>query len=306
MNKNNLKKLKIGILMGGLSSEREISLNTGQAIYDELKKNKLNAKKVFINNRNLNWLLKENYDLYINALHGTYGEDGVIQGILDFMGKPYTGSGFLTSAIAMNKIKTKEILSFYRINTPEWQVIENKKDIDKIKLKYPLVFKPEAEGSAVGVYIIKNKKEAYQKFENVKRLSKKILVEKYIKGVEISVPVLEGKSLPIIEIVPANEFYDYDAKYTRGKSTHIIPARIKKNVYKKARKIAESIFKILECRDLVRIDMIVRGKEIFVLEVNTLPGMTSVSLFPESAKKAGISFYNLLLRLIKAAIKRSR
>ncbi len=305
MNNNKLKKLKIGILMGGLSSEREISLKTGQAIYDELRKHKLNIKKVLLNNRNLNWLYKENYDLYINALHGTYGEDGAVQGILDFIGKPYTGSGLLTSAIAMNKIKTKEILSFYRINTPVWQVIENRKDINKIKIEYPLVFKPEAEGSAVGVYIIKNKKEAHQKFENVKKLSKKILVEKYIKGTEISVPVLEGKALPIIEIVPANEFYDYDAKYTTGKSTHIIPARIKKEVYKKAGKIAEKIFKILECRDLARIDMIVKGKQIFVLEVNTLPGMTSVSLFPEAAKKAGISFYNLLLKLIKSAIKRS-
>lgn len=302
--KINLKNLKIGILMGGLSSEREISLKTGQAIYDELKKHKFNVERVFINKRNLKWLFRKNYDLYINALHGTYGEDGVIQGILDFLGKPYTGSGLLTSAIAMNKIKTKEILSFYKIKTPRWQVIENKKDINKIKINYPVVFKPEAEGSAVGVYIIKNKKDAYLKFNKVKKISKKILVEEYIKGIEISVPVLKDKVLPIIEIVPANEFYDYDAKYTAGKSTHIIPARIEKNIYKKAGQIAQDIFKILDCRDLARIDMIVKGKEIFVLEVNTLPGMTSVSLFPESAKKAGISFYNLILHLIKAAINR--
>ncbi len=303
MKKINIKMLKIGILMGGISSERDVSLKTGQAIYEELKKHKLNVKRIIINNRNLNWL-KEKYDLYINALHGTYGEDGVIQGILDFIGRPYTGSGHLTSAIAMNKIRTKEILSFYKIKTPKWQVITDKRDLDKIK--YPVVFKPEAEGSAVGVYIVKNKKDANDKFSKVKKLSEKVLVEEYIKGTEISVPVFFGKALPIIEIVPVNEFYDYDAKYTQGKSTHIIPARIEKEIYEKAGKIAEKIFKILDCSELARIDMIIRGKEIFVLEVNTLPGMTSVSLFPESAKKAGIDFFSLLMKLIKDAIKRRK
>jgi len=302
--KKDIKNLKIAVLMGGLSSEREISLKTGMAIYNELKKHNHNVEIIDINKRDLKWLINKKFDLVINGLHGTYGEDGVIQGLLDFLNIPYTGSGLLTSAIAMNKIRTKEILSFYNIVTPEWKVIKNKNEIETLKINYPLVFKPEAEGSAIGVYIVKNKEEAKMAFTKVKKISARILVEKYIKGTEISVPILDEKILPIIEIVPANEFYDYDAKYSVGKSTHIIPARIDKSVYKKAGEIALKIYNILDCRDLARIDMIVAKNKVYFLEVNTLPGMTSVSLFPESAKKAGISFYELILQLIKMAYKR--
>lgn len=302
--KKNIKNLKIAVLMGGLSFEREISLKTGMAIYNELKKHKHNVDIIDINKRDLKWLTNKRFDLVINGLHGTYGEDGVIQGLLDFLNIPYTGSGLLTSAIAMNKRRTKEILSFYKILTPAWQIIKNKNEIETLRINYPLVFKPEAEGSAIGVYIVKNKEEAKMAFAKVKKISERILVEKYIKGTEISVPILNKKVLPIIEIVPSNEFYDYDAKYSAGKSMHIIPARIDKSNYKKAEDIALKVYNILECRDLARIDMIVAKNKVYFLEVNTLPGMTSVSLFPEAAKKAGISFYELILKLIKMAYKR--
>ncbi len=302
----NIKNLRIGILMGGLSSEREISLRTGNAIYQELKNHRHKVIAIDINSRNFDKIIKAKIDVAFIALHGTYGEDGVIQGILEFSGIPYTGSNVLGSALGMNKIISKQLFEYNRIPTAKWCVIENINDIKNIKISFPLVFKPSAEGSAIGVSIVKNKKEAAKAFYKASKYSRKILVEKYIQGTEISVPVLMDRVLPIIEIIPKKQFYDYTAKYTQGMSEHIIPARINKIVYKKAQFYALKAHKVLECRDYSRIDMIVKGNEVFVLEVNTLPGMTSLSLFPESAKHYGISFYELLTLLIKAAVKRKK
>lgn len=302
----NFKNLKIGVLMGGLSSEREISLKSGMAIYNELKKHNHKVIAIDINKRSLNRIIKEKIDVAILALHGKYGEDGVMQGILEFLGIPYTGSGVLGSALGMNKIISKQLFEYNKIPTPKWDVIENIKDIDKIKIKFPFVIKPSSEGSAIGVSIVNNKKEAEKGFKIASKYSKKILIEEYIKGKEISVPVLMDKALPIIEIIPKNQFYDYTAKYTSGMSEHRIPAALDKLTYKKAQYYAIKAHKILECRDYSRIDMIVKEKDIYVLEVNTLPGMTELSLFPESAKHYGISFYELLLMLINLAIKRKK
>lgn len=302
----NLKDLKIGVLMGGLSSEREISLKSGSAIYNELKKHNHRVVAIDINKRSFEKVTRAKIDIAVIALHGTYGEDGVIQGILEFLGIPYTGSGVLGSALGMNKIVTKQLFEYNKIPTPKWCVIENLKDIKKIKIEFPLVFKPSAEGSAIGVSIVKNKKDVKKAFSEAAKYSKKILVEKYIKGTEISVPVLLNNALPVIEIIPKNQFYDYTSKYTQGMSEHVIPARINKMAYKKAQLYAVMAHNVLNCRDFSRIDMIVRGSDIFVLEVNTLPGMTSLSLFPESAKYYGISFYELILIFIKAALERKK
>jgi len=301
-----LKDLKIGVLMGGLSNEREISLKSGGAVYNELKKHNHRVVAIDINKRSFENVLKAKIDVAVIALHGTYGEDGVIQGILEFLGIPYTGSGVLGSALGMNKIVAKQLFEYNKIPTPKWCVIETLKDIKKIKIKFPLVFKPSAEGSAIGVSIVNNKEDVKKAFYEAAKYSKKILVEKYIKGTEISVPVLLNKALPVIEIIPRQQFYDYTAKYTQGMSEHIIPARINKTAYKKAQLYAVKAHNVLNCRDFSRIDMIVSGKDIFVLEVNTLPGMTSLSLYPESAKYYGISFYELILIFIKAALERKK
>jgi|DewCreStandDraft_4_1066084.scaffolds.fasta_scaffold02252_21 D-alanine-D-alanine ligase len=301
-----LKDLKIGVLMGGLSNEREISLKSGGAVYNELKKHNHRVVAIDINKRSFENVLKAKIDVAVIALHGTYGEDGVIQGILEFLGIPYTGSGVLGSALGMNKIVAKQLFEYNKIPTPKWCVIETLKDIKKIKIKFPLVFKPSAEGSAIGVSIVNNKEDVKKAFYEAAKYSKKILVEKYIKGTEISVPVLLNKALPVIEIIPRQQFYDYTAKYTQGMSEHIIPARINKIAYKKAQLYAVKAHNVLNCRDFSRIDMIVSGKDIFVLEVNTLPGMTSLSLYPESAKYYGISFYELILIFIKAALERKK
>lgn len=299
----NLKKLKIAVLLGGMSSEREISIKTGTAIIKELKKHGHRVVAIDAVRGCLGKIIKAKPDVAINALHGTYGEDGTMQGALEFIGVPYTGSGVNACALAMNKVKAKEIFAFNGVTTADWQVVEEEKEVKSIALKYPLVFKPVSEGSAVGVTIAKSKKDGIKAFRTARKYGP-VLVEKFIKGTEISVPVLGSRVLPIIEIVPKNEFYDFDAKYTPGMSDHIIPARISSDAYVKAAGLALLAHNLLGCRDLSRIDMIVSGKEVYVLEVNPLPGMTDVSLFPEAAKKAGISFYELIMILVKDALKR--
>jgi len=304
VNDRNLKQLKIGVLMGGLSSERAISLMTGKGVYNELKKNGHNVVSLDIDSYSLDKIIKSKIDVAFIALHGTYGEDGVIQGILEFLRIPYTGSGVLASALAMNKEKTQEILEYNGIAVPEWTVIKEKQELNKIKIKYPVVLKPVCEGSAVGVFIVKNLKEAKNKFLKVKKFGGAVMVQKYIEGTEISVPILGEKVLPIIEIIPANKFYDYDAKYTPGKSKHIIPARITSDITKKAGAIAKKVHELLGCKDMSRTDIIVQGNKLYVLETNTIPGMTAVSLLPEAAKAAGISFYEMIVILLKRTLGR--
>jgi len=300
--RRNIKRLRIGVLMGGISAERKISLITGRAIYKELKKNGHRVTAIDLNSRSIRKIIKAGPDVVINALHGTYGEDGVIQSVLEFLKIPYSGSGPLASALCMDKVKTKEILEYYKIPTPPWKVVESEKEAKKVKL--PAVFKPQSQGSAVGVYIVKTGKEAAAAYRKAARFGKKVLAEKYIKGTEITVPILNSKPLPIIEIVPKNEFYDYDAKYTKGKSVHIIPARISSKAYRKAGKTGAAVHKALGCEVYSRVDMIVRGSSVYVLETNTLPGMTPVSLFPEAAKAAGLSFYELILIFVNQALRR--
>ncbi len=299
------KKLRIGVIMGGLSSEREISLQSGASIVKELKSRGENVVAIDLDSRGTEKITAAKIDVAIIALHGTYGEDGAIQGILEFLGIPYTGSGIMASAVGMNKIMTKKIITFYGISTARWQILDKKEELSGLKIKFPVVFKPEAEGSSVGVYIVKNKKEAALCFPKTRKYGR-VLVEEFIKGVEISVPVFMGKTLPIIEIVPANEFYDYESKYTAGKSEHIIPARLTAAGARLAEKTALMVHIALECRDYSRVDMIIRNGSPYVIEVNTHPGMTSLSLFPDSARKAGIAFYDIIMTLVKKAMERKK
>ena len=297
------KKLRIGVIMGGLSSERAISLKSGESIVRELKARGENVVAIDLNTRSVDKIVKAKIDVAIIALHGTYGEDGAIQGILEFLKIPYTGSGIMASAVGMNKVMTKKIITFYGIDTAAWQVLDKKEELNGLKIKYPVVFKPEAEGSSVGVFIVKSKKEAFAAFPKSRKFGR-VLVEEYIKGVEISVPVFLNSTLPIIEIVPKNEFYDYESKYTAGMSEHIIPARISAAETKLAAKTALMVHKALECRDYSRVDMLIRKGRAYVIEVNTHPGMTSLSLFPDSAKKAGIGFYEMIMTLVNRAMER--
>ena len=304
MKKGKSGKARIGVIMGGLSSEREISLLSGAAIVKELKSRGENAVAIDLNGRSVKKIEKAGIDVAFIALHGTGGEDGVIQGILEFLGIPYTGSGVLASAIGMNKVKTKEILAFNKIPTAAWQVMYGREEVAELKIKYPIVFKPVSEGSSVGVYIVKNEKEALKYFSTARKYGP-VLAEEFISGKEITVPVFGGRTLPIIEIVAANEFYDYESKYTAGMSNHIIPARITPAESMLAQKTALKVHECVGCRDYSRVDMIVSGGKVCVIEINTLPGMTSLSLFPDAAKKAGIPFYEMIMTLVNCALSRS-
>jgi D-alanine-D-alanine ligase len=246
-------------------------------------------------------LLRAKPDVAFIALHGKYGEDGIMQGVLEFLNIPYVGCGVESSAVSMNKATSYRLMEHAGISVPKWEEAFSEKDLKNTKLKYPMVIKPTDGGSAIGVFIVKNEKEALPAFKKAQKICKSVILQEFIKGIEITVPVYFDRVLPMIEIVPANEFYDFEAKYTAGKSNHIIPARISKQQTKKAADMALAVHKALMCKDMSRVDMIVNKKGIYVLETNTLPGMTPTSLYPEAAKAAGISFYELILALLKSS-----
>ncbi len=295
----NLKNKKIGVLCGGTSSEREISLMSGKAVYDAIKKLGFKVVLIDVNKNVAEKLKKEKIDVAYITLHGTPGEDGTIQGMLEVMGIPYTGCGVFSSAASIDKIVSKKIFEYADIPTAEWTVIEKNKPFKEID--FPVVVKPASQGSAIGISIVKNKKEFEKAVKLAFSYEDRVLVEKYIKGVEVTAGVLNGNPLPVIEIVPKGKFYDFKSKYTVGQSKHIIPARLPEKVLKQIQKIALKVYEEFRCKGTCRADMIVdKNNKIYVLELNTLPGMTKTSLFPDAAKYIGMSFEELVLEILKS------
>ena len=296
----NLKKQKIGVLCGGTSSEREISLMSGKAVYKAIKKLGLKVVLIDVNKNVAQKLVKEKIDVAYITLHGTPGEDGTIQGMLELMGIPYTGCGVFSSSASMDKIISKKMFEYAKIPTAAWTIIEKNKPFKKIE--FPIVVKPASQGSAIGISIAKNKKEFEKAVKVAFGFEDRVLVEKYIKGTEITAGVLNAEALPVIEIVPKGKFYDFKSKYIVGQSRHIIPARLPENVLKEVQKIALKVYDEFRCNGTCRVDMIVdKNNDIYVLELNTLPGMTQTSLFPDAAKYAGLSFEDLVLEILKSA-----
>ena len=295
-----LKNKKIGVLCGGTSSEREISLMSGKAVYEAIKKLGFDVVLIDVDKNVATKLVKEKIQIAYVILHGAMGEDGTIQGMLEIMGIAYTGCGVFSSSASIDKIISKKMFEYAKIPTAKWFTIEKNKPFDMPN--FPVVVKPASQGSAIGVSIVKNKKEFEKAVKLAFSFEDRVLVEQYIKGMEITVGVLNGKPLPVIEIVPKGKFYDFKSKYTLGQSTHIIPARLPNKVLKKAQDIALKIFSEFMCNGICRVDMIVDKKNsIYVLELNTLPGMTQTSLFPDAAKYIGMSFENLVLEILKSA-----
>ncbi len=317
-----MKKIKIAILYGGFSSEREISLKTGYAVYKNLSKWKdFKVSLVDIKKENcINQLLKlkkQKVDIVFIALHGKFGEDGRLQTILESIGLKYTGCGIIPSMIGMNKYLTKLLLKYNQIPTPEFKVLnlENNTEVNKVDLNFlkeknfsfPLVIKPTSEGSTIGTSIVNNYRSLLSAIKLARKYDNTIIIEKYIKGKEITVPILNGEVLPLIEIVPKlNKFYDYKSKYQIGGSKHLIPPRIDKITYDRIKNIAIKTAKIIGCEILCRIDTILDEKNNipYVLEVNTIPGMTETSLLPEAAKYQGISFPELVRKIVFASLKK--
>jgi D-alanine-D-alanine ligase len=293
--------------MGGISAERDVSLDSGKACAKALAEigfevTSLDAKDDFIEK-----LIKNKPDKVFNALHGRFGEDGSIQGLLEHLKIPYTHSGILSSAIAMDKLTSKKIFKDAKISSPEYQVIKTLEDFQSSKIGYPCVVKPNNEGSSVGVYIFNEPKKSDE--ETIISLLKKytfLILEKYIPGREIQVAVMGSKALGGIEIVPTRSFYDYEAKYSaNAKTKHIIPVKINEADYKKILDMALQAHNILGCRGVTRSDFRYNESDklnkIYILEVNTQPGMTSLSLVPEIANYYGISFNELVKWIINDA-----
>jgi D-alanine-D-alanine ligase len=302
-----VNKEKITVLMGGMSAEREVSLDSGKACAKALNElgfdvTSLDAKDNFIEK-----LIRNRPDKVFNALHGKFGEDGSIQGLLEHLKIPYTHSGILSSAIAMDKLTSKKIFKDAKINTPEYLVIKNLEDFKNSKIGYPCVIKPNDEGSSVGVYIFNELKKSNE--DTIISLLKKynfLILEKYIPGREIQVAVMGSKALGAIEIIPTRSFYDYEAKYSSSaKTKHIIPVSMNELDYKKILDMALEAHNILGCRGVTRSDFRYNESDkvnnIYILEVNTQPGMTNLSLVPEIANYNGISFNELVKWIINDA-----
>ena len=299
-------KKKIAVLLGGISAERNVSLKTGKHVSKSLKKQGYQVKeiKVTANKKNLIKSLKKfKPDFIFNALHGTFGEDGQIQKLLDKLKINYSHSNAKTSEIAMDKKKTKNV--FKKIGVPypnDIQVnkINFRKKIKQLSFQFPLVIKPVSEGSSLGVKICKNLNEL-KRYKLKKNIN--YLIEEYIPGRELTVGIFKNKALDVIELKTKKKFYDYKSKYTKGITTYIIPAKIPKNIERKCKKYTEKIHKFLKCKGITRTDFRFDekktfGKELFVLEINTQPGMTPLSLVPMMAKYKGISFDKLIEKII--------
>jgi D-alanine-D-alanine ligase len=301
-----LKNKKIGVLYGGLSSEREISIKSGKAVLRALQRLKLKTVGIDARRNIAEKIKKANIDIAYIVLHGTMGEDGTIQGMLEVMGIPYTGNGVFASAVSMDKDISKRLFKYSGIPTPDWMVIKQFESFSKIK-EYPVVVKPVSQGSALGLTIVKKVSQFAVAAKEAFKYGNEIMVENFVSGKEITVGVLNGKALPVIEIVPKGEFYDFKSKYQKGGSRHIIPARISRKVYSNAQSYAEKIFKIFKCKTLCRVDMMVdENNKIWILENNTIPGMTATSLLPDANKSVGYDFNNLVLKIVESALYDSK
>ncbi len=308
------KKMTVALLAGGKSAEREVSLKSGDQVYQSLDKSRYDVIR-YDPASELPALARdaEKIDVALIILHGRLGEDGTIQGMLESLGIPYQGSGVLGSAIAMNKILSKQLYTQAGIPTPPYLVGDRLHPIGASeiasRLGFPVVIKPEHEGSSIGLTIVKDPEKLKDAFDKAWQFDRRCLIEKYIPGKEITGSVLgndELVALPLIEIVPgeAYEYFDYAAKYTPGASSEICPARISADLTAGCQDLSKRAHSALLCRGYSRSDMILSGQDIWVLETNTIPGMTQTSLFPQAAAKAGIGFSELMDRLIELALEK--
>ena len=292
--------------MGGLSREREISLKTGKAILKALTEKGYPAVSIDVGDDIADKLVKEKVGCAFLALHGRFGEDGAIQGMLELMRIPYTGSGVLASALAMHKIMSKKFFFCEKIPTPRFEAFrreEIKKDpLKRTSLALPVVVKPAREGSTIGISIVHKDEELGPALKKAGEYDEEILVEEFMKGKEITVGILENIPLPVIEIVPKSGFYDYYSKYTKGETQYILPARIPREKYLSAQEVSLKAFQQLGCSGVARVDLITDENENpFVIDVNTMPGMTETSLLPKAALYAGIPFEDLVERILLGA-----
>lgn len=300
--------MKVGVIMGGISSEREISFQSGKAVVENLDKNKYEVVEIAIDKKEDIVNKVKGIDFALLALHGQFGEDGTVQAVLQTLGIPYSGCGPLSSAACMDKDMTKSLLKAAGVKTAPWINIRKGEEIDYDaieKMGYPVVVKPTHGGSSVATFIIKDKKDIKHAVEEGYKWDKEVMIEKFIKGDEITCPMLGNEMFPVIAIKPSNEyeFFDYTAKYADGGSEEVV-VNLDEKLNKVVKKMAFDTYKVLKCEVYARVDMIVTPEGIpYVLEVNTLPGMTPNSLFPKSAKGKGVTYSELLDLIIEGSLK---
>ena len=307
-----MKKLRIALLYGGFSAERKISIKTSKNIFENLDKKKY---QVFLFNpkteldKFIEAVNSKKIDLVFPALHGLLGEDGAIQGLLEILGLPYVFSGVLASSLAMDKERTKKILKTEKILMPYSVVIEKDYSSNILnKIKLPVVIKPIFQGSSLGVFIVKNQKELGNAIRKAFKFGTELMAEEFIEGREITAAVLGNKKLqvlPLVEIRPKTaEFFDFQSKYEPGASDEICPAPINEKLSKKIQEQAVKIHRIFGCRGVTRSDFVIKNNKPYFLEINTIPGMTENSLVPLAAAAAGLSFSQLIDRLIELAFEK--
>jgi D-alanine-D-alanine ligase len=300
---SDLEGKKIGVLMRGLSSEREISLSTGNEVLQALKRKGLNGIMIDADHDVAKKIVDEKIDVAFIALHGTYGEDGAIQGLLEYAGIPYTGSGVLGSSIAYDKVISKRIFRDRKITTADYQVLyKNENGTIKREIGLPCVVKPSNQGSSIGVTIV-NKESDYEKaVELAFQYSSEVIVEEFIDGKLLAIGMNQDKPMPIVHIKPKSGFYDYESKYTAGKTEYICPAEISEDIKDRCQKIAIATYQALKGKGFPRVDMILDTDGVpYVLEMNTIPGLTPTSLLPMAAKQVGMEFDELIIEILNLA-----
>jgi D-alanine-D-alanine ligase len=323
MTKGLVTTKKIGVLMGGTSAERDVSVRSGLAIYQALQEMGYSSSLIDVPKDLINSLKKDKVRLAFLALHGGTGENGAIQGMLELLGIPYTGSGILASALAMDKEASKKVFLYHNLPVPPFVVVERstfnvqrstkKPELQtlnselKIDFELPWVVKPAAEGSSIGVSIVKEQAGLAASVGKAFSYGSRVIVEKFIDGSEVHIGILGSRVLGGVEVKPSLEFYNYEAKYTAGLTEYIIPPGIEETIYEKAKETALQAHMVLGCSGASRVDLRIDGKSGIphVLEVNTLPGMTATSLLPKIAQSAGLSFKDLIEEIVRLAIKKS-
>lgn len=304
---------KIGVICGGLSSERDISLKSGEAVYSALIKEGLDAEKIDLSTEEpeeAGQIIKNSgIETAFVAMHGRFGEDGRLQSILEALCLPYIGSDSLASSLAMNKIISKRIFQEHNIPIPKYFSLnkERKDNIKKEELVFPLVVKPQSQGSSIGVSFADNIDSFGEALDLAFKFDDNIIIEEYIKGRELTVGILDNHALEPIEILPKNKFFDYQAKYTKGLTEFILPAELGRDLKRMMQFLSLKAHKVLGCRHFSRVDLLLdQNNNPYVLEINTIPGFTSTSLLPKAALYEGIAFSQLCIKLITLALRDSR
>ena len=296
--------MKVAVLLGGKSAEREVSLKSGSMVLAALRRKGVDAHPFDPAEKGFEALLGERFERVFIALHGRFGEDGTVQGVLEWLGIPYTGSGVLASALAMDKVRTKRLWSAHKLPTPPFALLDQDSNflVEARKLGTPLMVKPASEGSSIGMSKVRAAARLREAYELAAKYDKSVIAEKFIEGTELTVGILGEDALPIIKLETPRDFYDYEAKYVSDDTRYLIPSGLSEKKEKEIQGLCLEAFRALGCRGWGRVDLMLnRSGRPYLLEVNTAPGMTDHSLVPMAARAIGLSYDDLCMKILEGA-----